>query len=342
MLDLIQSSSHTLKALLSDILDLARVESGRLTIADEPFDLGAAVEEAAHLYAATAREKGLQFFVQMSPDAAGWVRGDIVRVKQVLTNLISNAVKFTSAGLVSLTVERLEHEDGEATLRFAVQDTGIGFSAEQKARLFNRFEQADGGITRQYGGSGLGLAICQQLSVMMGGVLDCESQPGGGSTFFLTLPHRPTAAPTPVAQTEAVDTGGAVVRVLLADDHPTNRRVVELILQPFDLDLTIVENGAEAVTAFRQSPFDLVLMDMQMPVMDGLTATQEIRMYEEALSLPRTPLVMLTANALPEHVAAGQAAGADGHLSKPFSAEDLIALVADPMSVLQSEERAAA
>ncbi|KQS56550.1 hypothetical protein ASG17_06220 [Brevundimonas sp. Leaf363] len=341
MLDLIQSSSHTLKALLSDILDLARVESGRLDIADEAFDLGEAVEEAAHLYAATAREKGLQFFVQIAPDARGWIRGDIVRVKQVLTNLISNAVKFTSHGLVSLTVERIEAAEG-ATLRFAVQDTGIGFTEDQKSRLFGRFEQADGAITRQYGGSGLGLAICQQLSLMMGGALDCESQLGGGSTFFLTLPFRAAEAPAPVVHAEAMEASQGTTRVLLADDHPTNRRVVELILQPFDLDLTIVENGAEAVAAFRQQPFDLVLMDMQMPVMDGLTATQEIRRHEDVLGLARTPLVMLTANALPEHVAAGHAAGADGHLSKPFSAEDLIALVADPMSALRAAQPLAA
>ena len=330
MLDLIHSSSRTLQTLLSDILDLARVESGRLELHEEPFDLARAVDEAAQLYAAAARDKGLQFFVEVPAEARIWIHGDAVRLKQVLTNLVSNAVKFTASGFVSLTVDA-----GPQGLRFVVQDTGIGFDAETRDRLFSRFEQADGDITRRFGGSGLGLAICRELAGMMGGELGCESEPGGGAAFILTLPLRVAAAPvapaptaSPVHEATTADVERRL-RILVADDHPTNRRVVELILAQTTVDLVSVEDGAQAVEACRASAFDLVLMDMQMPVMDGLTATREIRLHEAAMGSPRVPVVMLTANALPEHITAGLEAGADRHLAKPFSVEALIAMVQD-------------
>jgi len=330
MLDLIHSSSRTLQTLLSDILDLARVESGRLELSDEAFDLARATEEAAQLYAAAARDKGLQFLVEVAPEARIWVQGDAVRLKQVLTNLVSNAVKFTASGFVSLTVDA-----GPQGLRFVIQDTGIGFDAETRDRLFSRFEQADGDITRRFGGSGLGLAISRELAAMMGGDLGCESEPGGGAAFILTLPLRPAAAPAASTPTLVAPDHARLVekarrlRILVADDHPTNRRVVELILDQEAVELVSVEDGVQAVEACRASVFDLVLMDMQMPVMDGLTATREIRLHEVAMGMPRTPVVMLTANALPEHIAAGLDAGADRHLAKPFSVDALLAMVAE-------------
>ena len=329
MLELIQSSGRTLQVLLSDILDLARVESGRLELAEEAFDLGRAVREAAQLYEASARDKGLQFFVEIAPEVDCWITGDLVRLKQILTNLVSNAVKFTSEGFVSLTAAPGPARDGVPTLRFSVEDTGIGFDGQTRDRLFSRFEQADGAITRKFGGSGLGLAISRQLAEMMGGDLDCESEPGGGSAFILTVPFREAAASaTPAAGADEAE-GGAfgAVRVLLADDHPVNRRVVEMVLAQIDVILTSVEDGAQAVQAIREGDYDLVLMDMQMPVMDGLTATREIRLHEAAMGLKRTPIVMLTANALPEHVRAAEAAGADRHLPKPFNAAELLNLV---------------
>lgn len=328
MLELIQSSGQTLQVLLSDILDLARVESGRLELASEPFDLGRAVRDAAQLYEAAAREKGLQFFVDIAPDADRWVEGDLVRLKQILTNLVSNAVKFTSQGFVSLTASGGPDRDGRGTLRFTVEDTGIGFDCATRERLFSRFEQADGGITRRFGGSGLGLAISRQLAEMMGGELDCESEPGGGSAFILTIPFVGAEAPATAAPTDERDhAGAAALRILVADDHPVNRKVVEMILAQVGAELTMAENGVEALHACRESDFDLILMDMQMPVMDGLTATREIRLHEAALGLDRTPIVMLTANALAEHIAATEAAGADRHLAKPFEAADLLGLL---------------
>ena len=179
---------------------------------------------------------------------------------------------------------------------------------------------------------------------MMDGDLDCESEPGGGAAFILTLPLRPCAAPQPQkADAGAPDPadGARSTRVLVADDHPTNRRVIELILAQTPAQIVMVEDGAQALEAFRAGAFDLVLMDMQMPVMDGLTATQEIRLHEAAMGLARTPIVMLTANAMPEHVAAGRAAGADHHLAKPFNAAELLALVAAPATVFKDRAEAA-
>ena len=329
MLELIQSSGHTLQVLLSDILDLARVESGRLELASDPFDLGRAVREAAQLYETSAEAKGLQFFVEIAPEADRWILGDVVRIKQILTNLVSNAVKFTGTGFVSLTAAPGPDRAGGPTLRFSIEDTGIGFDSDTRERLFSRFEQADGAITRRFGGSGLGLAISRQLAEMMGGDLDCESEPGGGSAFILTIPFNTAEAPATAPEVVPQSTGDepATIRVLLADDHPVNRKVVEMILSQVSVELTSVENGAEAVQACRDGDFDIVLMDMQMPVMDGLTATREIRLNEAAMGLSRTPIVMLTANALAEHIASAEAAGADRHLAKPFDAAELLQLV---------------
>lgn len=344
MLDLMQASGRTLQTLLSDILDLARVESGKLELTEDAFELAVVVREAAQLYAENARQKRLDFHVDIDLEDGVWVMGDAVRVKQVLTNLISNAVKFTSQGFVGLVVQQGQDRDGRPVLRFTVEDSGIGFDAATRERLFTRFEQADGGITRKFGGSGLGLSICRQLADMMGGDLDCESEPGSGAAFILTLPLKPCAAPKtqePADRAAQHADGARAVRVLVADDHPTNRRVIELILAQTPAKIVMAENGAEALEAFRADVFDLVLMDMQMPVMDGLTATQEIRLHEAAMGMARTPIVMLTANAMPEHVAAGRAAGADHHLAKPFNAAELLSLVAAPAALVKDRAQAA-
>ena len=344
MLDLMQASGRTLQTLLSDILDLARVESGKLELTEDAFELAVVVREAAQLYAENARQKRLDFHVDIDLEDGVWVMGDAVRVKQVLTNLISNAVKFTSQGFVGLVVQQGQDRDGRPVLRFTVEDSGIGFDAATRERLFTRFEQADGGITRKFGGSGLGLSICRQLADMMSGDLDCESEPGSGAAFILTLPLKPCAAPKtqePADRAAQHADGARAVRVLVADDHPTNRRVIELILAQTPAKIVMAENGAEALEAFRADVFDLVLMDMQMPVMDGLTATQEIRLHEAAMGMARTPIVMLTANAMPEHVAAGRAAGADHHLAKPFNAAELLSLVAAPAALVKDRAQAA-
>ena len=324
MVGIIQSSASTLQRLLADVLDSSRIDSGELTIEPRPFDLRVLVEQTAQLHAPTARGKGVAFVTDFQAPA-GWVEGDPERVRQVLGNLLSNAVKFTDQGRVTLAVAGV----GEDRVRFTVTDTGVGFDAEFHHRLFDRFEQADASITRRFGGSGLGLAIARGVCERMGGSLTAASTPGEGSTFVLELPLpacQVAAAPAP-APARADVTGLAPLRVLLADDHPVNRRVVELVLAVADVALTSVENGQEAVDAFVAGTFDLVLMDLQMPVMDGLEAIGHIRAHETGCGGGRTPIYVLSASALPEHLAASKAVGADAHLSKPIMAEDLLAVI---------------
>ncbi|MDB5470958.1 MAG: hybrid sensor histidine kinase/response regulator, partial [Caulobacter sp.] len=315
MVGLIRTSGQTLEAILSDLLDLARIESGKLDLKAEPFELSASLRAIADLFRPLAADKGLSFDLDLDPSADAWFEGDAVRLRQVTGNLLSNAIKFTTRGSVSL---RAFVEDG--VLALAVRDTGIGFDDDFKARMFERFEQADGSITRRFGGTGLGLAISSQLARTMGGDLTAASEPGQGATFILTLPLPCAAAPDAVvAAAPAEMADSRAPRVLLAEDHAVNRRVVQLLLEPAGVELTCVENGAEAVEAALSQAFDLVLMDMQMPVMDGLTAIRAIRAGETG----RTPIWALSANALPEHVRASAEAGADGHLTKPVSAEAL-------------------
>jgi len=327
MVGLIETSAQTLEALLTDILDLARIEAGRLEIKAEPFDLITSVNACAALFEASARAKGLDFVVEIDPGARGVFQGDAPRIRQVLSNLLGNAVKFTSMGQVRMTV-RADRGETASRLTIDVADTGIGFDEATKARLFGRFEQADGSITRRYGGTGLGLAISRSLAEAMGGSLSADATPGEGATLTLALDlprcHGEVdlwcVTGGPADETPALDG----MRVLLAEDHPTNRRVVDLILEGAGVDLTMVENGAEAVAAEAAARFDLILMDMQMPVMDGLTAIRAIRRREAEAGLPPTPIYTLTANAMPEHAQAATAAGADGHVTKPITAEALL------------------
>jgi signal transduction histidine kinase/CheY-like chemotaxis protein len=325
MVRIMQSSAVALNALLSDILDIARVEAGRLELSAEPFRLADTVSEVADLFRLGAQEKGLVFETRIDPQADVTVLGDAARLKQILVNLVANAVKFTDRGHVRLALGA----EGQGWV-ITVEDTGVGFSMEKKDALFGRFHQADGSITRRFGGSGLGLAISHNLAELMGGSLDATSIPGQGSTFRVrvNLPRSGNVAePMPRDIAEAA-LEACPLRVLVADDHAINRRVVELILANAGAELVSVEDGAQALEAFGAGVFDVVLMDMQMPVMDGLTAIREIRRIEAAQRLVRTPIVALTANVMPEHVTAAKAAGADRHVAKPILPADLLAAIA--------------
>ena len=334
MVELIRSSGATLERLLSDILDSAKIESGQLTFERAPFDLEQSVHDVAALWRVKAEDQGVALEVEFDPALAGLVEGDAVRLRQVLTNLVSNALKFTSKGSVRISVAAMD--GGRAAFR--VTDTGVGFEPDQKGRIFRRFQQADGSITRRYGGTGLGLTISNALVELMGGgALDCDSAPGQGSTFWFDIPMPPAVRGASEAEPLTVtDITTAPLRILLADDHPANRKVVEIMLAATAMELVSVENGQQAVEALAGGGFDLVLMDMQMPVMDGLTATREIRAMEAEQGPGRTPIVMLTANAMAEHVASGRAAGADGHLTKPVTLVSLFEAIA---SALDGEAR---
>ena len=337
MVELIRSSGVTLERLLSDILDSARIESGQVAIEPAPFDLEQTVSDIGALWRVKAEDKGVALEVDFDPALSGQFEGDAVRLRQILTNLVNNALKFTGKGSVRLSVAAA----GGDRIAFRVSDTGVGFDREQRNRIFRRFQQADGSITRRYGGTGLGLAISTALVELMGGTLDCESTPGEGSTFWFDIPLprvEATAVTASAPQAPARDVEGASLRILLADDHPANRKVVEIMLGATEMELVAVEDGRQAVDAFMAGGFDLVLMDMQMPVMDGLSATAEIRRYEAEHGLKRTPVLMLTANAMSEHVEAGRAAGADGHLTKPVTMAglfDAIGTALEPVRELE-------
>jgi signal transduction histidine kinase/ActR/RegA family two-component response regulator len=329
MAALIISSGRLLEQVLTDILDFSKIEAGQLALDEESFEMEVCVRRVAELHRAAAEAKGLSLTWQVDETAAGGVHGDSLRITQILNNFLSNAVKFTEAGQVKLEVSR--NDDG---VLFAVRDTGIGFGPEVAARLFQRFEQADVSITRRFGGTGLGLAICASLAQMMGGRVWAESEPGAGSTFFAQL-SLPTVCLLSEGEAEEADDLSAALggcRVLLAEDHPVNQRVVALILEPLGVDLTIVEDGAAAIEAEAAGRYDLILMDLHMPNVDGLTATRAIRAAEAERGGPRTPIVALTADALAEHVTATRAAGADHHLSKPIKPEALVDILAEILS----------
>jgi CheY-like chemotaxis protein/anti-sigma regulatory factor (Ser/Thr protein kinase) len=345
MLDLVQSSGQVLERMLSDILDQAKIESGAFQLQIARFDLRPAVEAAAELMRARADEKGVGFHVTYGDAADGAFEGDAVRLKQIVSNLASNAIKFTHAGEVRILVDVTDGEGADpARLRIEVSDTGIGFDTEAAERLFGRFVQADGSTSRQFGGTGLGLSISKTLVELMGGSISATSEPGVGSCFIAEIPlsraqsladyrRQRARAAEPADGLSDLNACLAGLRILLAEDHPTNQRVVQLILGPVGIDLTIVENGRDAVDAFQREHFDLVLMDMQMPLMDGLAATREIRRHESAAGAPRTPIAMFTANAMDEHRAMAAAAGSDHHIPKPITPESLLAGIVAALTV---------
>ncbi|THD77129.1 MAG: response regulator [Phenylobacterium sp.] len=326
--ELIVSSGRLLERVLTDILDFSKIEAGEIRLSRDEFAMTPLVSGIAELHRAAADAKGLAFHWRVTDDAAGRFAGDTIRLTQVLSNLLSNAVKFTEAGDVRLDVDTYG-----MGVRFRVSDTGIGFDEEVRKRLFRRFEQADASIRRRFGGTGLGLAISRSLVELMGGHIEGASTPGQGSAFTVCLPLERLEGEAVVEVEDApdvLDISGA--RVLLAEDHPTNQKVVQLILESVGVAPVIVENGQLALDALKAERFDVVLMDMQMPELDGLSATAMLRAYERETGAPRTPVIMLTANALDEHIRAGQDAGADAHLSKPIRAQGLIEAIVRAMT----------
>lgn len=338
MVEIIGNSSGSLESILSQILDLSKVEAGRVEIAAQPFDLADQVRQAAEVLRGKAEDKGVDLLIDTPEDVEGWFLGDAVRIRQVVTNLVANAVKFTERGRIALSLRVSDTRPYEtpSEVVITVADTGIGIAPEVLPRLFERFTQADESITRSYGGTGLGLSICKELAQLMGGDVTASSCPGQGSQFAFSLPLLRVRQPASAAGV-AGDPFDAPegLRVLLAEDHPINRRVVELLLEPLNVDLVMVENGQHAVEACRRGRFDLVLMDMQMPVMDGLAATRTIRAWERDQGLGRTPVAMLTANTYEQHRQEAREAGVDAFLAKPVTGETLYDAIA---RLLEAEE----
>jgi signal transduction histidine kinase/ActR/RegA family two-component response regulator len=318
----IRRSGETLLALLNDILDLSRIESGQLTLEDGIVDIEEIATAARVTFADLATEKGLSLVLAVEPAATGAWRGDPTRVRQILHNLVSNAVKFTTKGTVSL---RVAH-DG-AALVATVADTGPGIAPQRQVHMFDRFVQEDATMTRRFGGSGLGLAICRELCELQGGTIALESELGQGSTFTVRLPlpraGEDGAAEAP--QAAAIDPAWAERRILAAEDNPTNQLVLKTLLEELGCEVTMVEDGEEAFDAYAAGHFDIVLMDIQMPKMDGVTCALSIRELEQTVGRARTPILALTANAMVHQTAEYRAAGMDAVIPKPIQREALIA-----------------
>ncbi len=315
-------SAHALLRLLNDILDFSRIESGRLEFESIPFSVGQVAEETISFMDARVDAKRLTLRLTKSPDLPELVIGDPGRLKQVLINLISNALKFTEAGSVNLDLERVPGPLDHATLRFRIRDTGIGMNAETVAKLFNKFTQADSSTTRRYGGSGLGLAIAQELVRRMGGEIKVQSTPGQGSEFHFEVSLRlAEELPSSAGRSNPpLETPLPAARVLVVDDDAVNRRVIKMLLSRFGLTTTLVAGGEEAIERAVNEPWDIVFIDLRMPGIDGLETTRRIR---HRLAGRPLLIVAMTANAMDDDRADCMAAGMDDFVTKPVKQAEL-------------------
>jgi PAS domain S-box-containing protein len=322
-LERIEDSAQALAGIISDILDLSKIEAGQLTLEQTDFDLKALLDTTRSAYAELARAKGLGFRFDADPQLPTWIRGDPLRLRQILGNYISNALKFTENGLIEVDVRR----QSNSRLRVQVRDSGPGIPGELQARLFHPFSQADASTTRRYGGTGLGLSICRQLAVLMGGGVGVESRPGRGSVFWADLPLLAARAPSLSLDVGAIS-GDALrgARILLVEDNAVNTLVAQATLVNWGADVTVAANGAEAVRSVQtsQRPFDAVLMDLQMPVMGGLEATVALRRAHDAQSLP---IVALTADVLVSERDKALQHGMNDFLAKPIDPDRLVSVL---------------
>ncbi len=322
-LAVIRQAGETLLVLLNDLLDLSRIEAGRLELEDGLVDIARIAEGTQATFTTLAAEKDLYFCLEIEDSARGYWRGDPTRVRQVLYNLVSNAVKFTARGSVQVNVARKG-----AHLVLNVTDTGPGIAPDRLGSLFDKFVQADASTTRKFGGSGLGLAICRELCGLMGGTITVQSVVDQGSSFTVRLPLPPAEAPEPVPAQNGplglIAPEGRLVRVLAAEDNAMNQLVLKTLLSPMMIDLHIVDDGERAVEAWADGAWDVILMDVQMPRMDGPTAARAIRAREEAEGRPRTPIIALTANAMSHHEKEYLDAGMDALTPKPIELERLL------------------
>jgi PAS domain S-box-containing protein len=325
--ELIRTSSSALLTVINDVLDFSKVEAGAVELHPEPFWPKAMMDNCASIVRELAAKKGLALHVQVGDVLPNRVLGDEPRLRQILLNLLNNAIKFTPAGMVEL---RLRHESISSTedrLHFAIRDTGIGIPRTQQARLFERFSQVDSAANRQYAGTGLGLAISKQLVQLMGGSIGVDTEPGVGSTFWfsITVPRVAEAAVTACPPKAAPPLSRRSACILVAEDVEINQEIARAILERAGYAVDVVSDGAEAIKALNQTPYDLVLMDVQMPVVDGLQATRHIRASEAPGR--RLPIIALTANVYSEQVAGCKAAGMDDHIGKPFQPIELLQTV---------------
>ena len=336
-LDTISASGQSLLGVINAILDISKIEAGKMEIHSAPFDLTAHLDALRQLYGGLARDNDLAFSLELSPGAAGWRLGDAERLRQVLSNLLSNAVKFTEAGGVRLIVD-----GDEAGLVAHVIDTGVGIPENERDRLFTKFAQLDGSSTRRVGGSGLGLAICKTLVELMGGTIGFSAPAEGGACFTVSLPMPRAAAAAPpapgmeVAAPEVED--GVVPRVLVVDDNQTNRAVLLTLLSHLGVDACFAVDGRDAVAMWERDKWDAILMDIHMPLMDGVQASRAIREGERRTGRPRTPIIAVTASVLTHERTLYAEAGMDAMVPKPIEAPRLVEALAKVLALDVEDE----
>lgn len=328
---IIRTSSELLLELINDLLTFARIEAGKLELHPQDFNLNYLINDALAMLRLQAAEKGLQFESCIEPGVPAHLIGDSTRLSQIIINLTSNAIKFTDSGSVRVNVRLLSENNNSATLRFSVSDTGIGIPSDRTDAIFAPFTQVDGSTSRKYGGTGLGLSICQQLAELMGSRISVRSVEGAGSTFCFEVELPKQTAAEQQAQSgnrengevAASDPGEKRGRVLLAEDHSTNRRVIKMMIASLGYQVDGVANGLLAVSALTSTEYDLVLMDCQMPEMDGYEATAMIRDLQSGVLNHNVPIVALTANALEEARQKCLEAGMNDFLTKPVLVQQL-------------------
>nr|WP_275579360.1 ATP-binding protein [Halanaerobacter jeridensis] len=325
-LDILQNSSENLLLLIDDVLDVSKIEAGSIELEQATFNLTATVEDVVEMMAVKAYKKGIELPCRVNPEVPEYVVGDQTRLKQILINLIGNAIKFTESGQVLVQVEPVLVEENEIQILFEVEDTGIGIAPEKQEAVFESFTQEDASSTRKYGGTGLGLTISKQLVELMGGEICLESTPEKGSTFFFTISF---SLPQGEMSKEVVESSSAEqeveqeLKILVAEDVEENRLLISTYLKNDKYQLKLVQNGEQAVEEFKANEYDLVLMDIQMPKMDGYEATEEIRAWEEKQGQEQTQIAALTAHSLATDVEKTLASGFNHHLSKPIRKEEL-------------------
>ncbi|HEX2510627.1 MAG TPA: PAS domain S-box protein [Microvirga sp.] len=322
----IQGAGAALLTVVNDILDFSRIEAGQVELELQPFAPADLIDDAVSIVRGMAEKKGLELRLDIAEDIPHRLVGDADRLRQVLLNLLNNAVKFTPVGHVTLRVENVGGAKAPGGLRFLVEDSGIGIAEDRQRHLFQRFSQLDGSIRRQFGGTGLGLAISKHLVELMGGEIGVRSTEGGGATFWFVADLAPAVeenASKP-AGTESAPPGAAA-RILLVEDVPINQDIARTVLQAAGHEVDVVADGAEAIMAVQANLYDLVLMDIQMPVMDGITATRHIRTLQNPAK--DVAILAMTANVLPQQIAQFRAAGMDDHVGKPFKRDELHAAV---------------
>jgi two-component system, sensor histidine kinase len=324
----IQQSGQVLTTVINDILEFSKLEAGSLELDKKRFDLPKLIGHIASVFQVNANDK-IQMEILIKPGTPTYLLGDDIRLHQIIGNLLSNAFKFTEKGLITLTVE--PHENQPDFLCFSIKDTGIGISEENQQDLFQPFKQADQSTSRRYGGTGLGLVICRRLVELMGGEITINSELGKGTEFQFTARLTKTAAPSQSATSHHTEPKKNPVydhlNVLLVEDNSTNQLVAKTMLGKLNIPFMIANNGVEAVELVCNSnnKFDVILMDCEMPIMDGYEATRQIRAWESANAQPPTHICALTAHVLQEHVTLSKQAGMNNHITKPIRFKDLAA-----------------